>query len=228
MIGASIIVYGLLFLILGYLEMDNFKNIYPIELTRAFVLTIVVMVPTLYYCSFLIGGFKSLKFEYKEVLMYMGMASFWGPVFEVVLNKLVFTFFGYPLWEYKIFPLHQGYTSGLMYCFWSLYGLHMYWLHQAVLRLGIKSQTVNAILVGVDAILIEILISIIFISTTGSYLFYYTPGDLAHMSTGLVVLPYMIFGYIGVLMLSTVSVLPYRHILGLFCFVLGYITLFIL
>lgn len=227
-IGFSIVLYLALFLMLRHLEIDNLKNIYAMEFIRAFVMIITSMVTVLYFVSFYIGRGKSVSFQYKDILMYMGMASFWGPAFEVVLNKIVFTLFGYPLWEYKIFPLHNGYTSGLMYCLWSLYGLHMYWLHQAILNRGIKSKFINAVLVGIDAILIEVLLSFMFIITTGSYLFYYTPGDLAHMSTGLVVLPYMIFGYIGVLMLSTLSTLWYRHLIGLACFVWGYITLFIL
>jgi hypothetical protein len=119
-----------------------------------------------------------------------------GPIGEISVGAFYNSVFGHPLWLYKVLPTHEGYTSYYAPVIWGIAGAGLYFAREILGLLKTRRRFVQALFIMLETILFESLLNISFLLFTGGYLFYYTPGDLFHI-TSLQTLPfYFIFGFV--------------------------------
>jgi hypothetical protein len=131
-----------------------------------------------------------------ELLLCMATAFLVAIVCEVALGKSYQLLVGAPLWQYRVWPIHAGYTSALNFIIWPVYGYYWYFLHQVLQsrRVRIKRPWMKGLAAGLDGPLLEILANGFFLLCYGTFYFYYLPGDLRHFTSIQVVPLYMVMG----------------------------------
>jgi hypothetical protein len=139
-----------------------------------------------------------------ELALSMAVAFLVAIVCEVSLGKLYFQFTGRPLWQYRVWPIHGGYTSAVNFIVWPVYGYYFYLLHQVLhaYRIRIHPGWLKGIAAGLDGPLLEILANGFFLLCYGTFYFYYLPGDLHHYTSLQVVPLYMVMGILLALVLE--------------------------
>lgn len=137
-----------------------------------------------------------LRADPYELLLCMATAFLVAIVCEVALGRAYRLLVGAPLWQYRVWPIHAGYTSALNFIIWPVYGYYWYFLHQVlqVHRVRITRPWLKGLAAGLDGPLLEILANGFFLLFYGTFYFYYLPGDLRHFTSIQVVPLYMVMG----------------------------------
>jgi len=151
-----------------------------------------------------------IRIDYYQLALSMAVAFVVAIVCEVYLGKLYYLLTGRPLWQYRVWPIHDGYTSALNIIVWPVYGYYIYFLHQVLRahRISIRPNWLKGIASGIDGPLLEILANGFFLLFYGTFYFYYLPGDLRHYTSVQVVPLYMVMGIILTLLLSKLQDRP--------------------
>lgn len=167
------------------------------------------------------------RIDLKMLFMYVGCLGFAGVFGEVLIDSLFKIVVGYPFWEYKVLPVHHGFTSYYSMVIWGMFGFHLYLYH------GMLEKTKNklnsgklALIFALEAVLLEIAVNITHLAITGQYVFYYLPADLWHL-TSLTALPlYFIGGFVILQMIKRFKKDPiFFGVLSLVCgFCLVFLT----
>ena len=63
-----------------------------------------------------------IRIEAYPLALSMAVAFLVANVSEVYLGKLYFLMLRTPLWQYRVWPIHDGYTSVLNFIIWPVYG----------------------------------------------------------------------------------------------------------
>ncbi len=147
-----------------------------------------------------------------ELALSMAVAFLVAIVCEVYLGKLYFLFAGKPLWQYRVWPIHDGYTSAVNFIVWPVYGYYFYLLHQVLhaYRIRIRPNWLKGVASGIDGPLLEILANGFFLLFYGTFYFYYLPNDLRHYTSLQVVPLYIVMGIILALVLDYFAGRPPR------------------
>jgi len=133
----------------------------------------------------------------KEVYMYSGTLALIGCISEVAINSFCKAAFGAPLWIYRVTPIHQGDTSIFAFFQWSLYGYHLYFVHKKIYSLNIKHKDyLFILLLSIEALLLEIFVNVSSKFFLNTFIFYYIPGDMGHLTTVFVLPVYVLGGAI--------------------------------
>jgi len=182
-------------------------------------------VPVLYVLDSLLCG-RRVPIERGRVLVYMGLVLLVGLFGEVVVHTGWVKAFGKPLWLYRVWPVHYGYTSGVGVVMWPLYGFHLYALHHAIrTRPALKvfdNDYAKGLILGIDALLMEIAANIFALVGFGTYYFFYLPNDLFHFASAYNFPAYFLCGIVAVKVLNFFSGLPrHRSLLGVLFLALG-------
>jgi hypothetical protein len=145
-----------------------------------------------------------IRIEIYPLALSMAVAFLVAIVCEVYLGKLYFFVVGEPLWQYRVWPVHDGYTSVLNFIIWPVYGYYVYFMHQVLhaRRLVIRPAWLRGVVSGIDGPLLEILANGFFLLFYGTFYFYYLPGDMRHYTSVQVVPLYMVMGIILTLLLD--------------------------
>ena len=153
-----------------------------------------------------------LRADPYELLLCMSSAFLVAIVCEVALGKTYQLLVGAPLWQYRVWPIHAGYTSALNFIIWPVYGYYWYFLHQVLQarRLRIERPWVKGLAAGLDGPLLEILANGFFLLFYGTFYFYYLPGDLRHFTSVQVVPLYMVMGICLSLVIEYLKARPRR------------------
>ncbi|MGB5261408.1 MAG: hypothetical protein WBO34_12950 [Gammaproteobacteria bacterium] len=153
-----------------------------------------------------------IRIEVYPLALSMAVAFLVAIVCEVCLGKLYFNVFGEPLWQYRVWPVHDGYTSALNFIIWPVYGYYVYFMHQVLhaRRLVIRPAWLKGVVSGIDGPLLEILANGFFLLFYGTFYFYYLPGDMRHYTSVQVVPLYMVMGVILTLLLEYLLEKPPR------------------
>ncbi|MBU2489014.1 MAG: hypothetical protein KKA60_06455 [Proteobacteria bacterium] len=164
--------------------------------------------PGLYLFNRRLAG-RSLGLELPGVVLYMGVTLVAGLVCEIGWDSLWVAVFGEPLWLYRTWPLRGGYTTGVAFVQWPLYGFHVCCLHRALAvnpsLAFLNNNLAKGVFIGVDAMAIEFLVNSFSLGLFGSYHFYYFPPDLAHFTSIQVFLPYVASGIGGMYLLGALE-----------------------
>jgi hypothetical protein len=139
---------------------------------------------------------KFKRIELKQAVLYFSTVAMVGLFGEVFLDTVYNTVFGNPLWRYNILPIHDGYTSSYAVVTWGIYGLHLYLLHGTLKAKSIVRTRHLALIICLEALLLEALLTISAKLLLGRYLYYYYPGDLWHVSSFQNIPFYFIFGVV--------------------------------
>jgi len=153
-----------------------------------------------------------IRIELYSLALSMAVAFLVAIVCEVYLGKLYYLLMGKPLWQYRVWPIHDGYTSVLNFIIWPVYGYYVYFLHQVLhaRRVVIRPSWLKGVASGIDGPLLEILANGFFLLFYGTFYFYYLPGDLRHFTSVQVVPLYMVMGVILSLLLDYLLAKPPR------------------
>ena len=153
-----------------------------------------------------------IRIELYSLSLSMAVAFLVAIVCEVYLGKLYYLLVGEPLWQYRVWPIHDGYTSVLNFIIWPVYGYYVYFLHQVLhaRRVIIRPAWLKGVASGIDGPLLEILANGFFLLFYGTFYFYYLPGDMRHFTSVQVVPLYMVMGVILSLLLDYLLAKPQR------------------
>jgi hypothetical protein len=145
-----------------------------------------------------------VRIDVYRLLSCMAAAFLVAILCEVYLGKLYYLLSGKPLWQYRVWPIHDGFTSALNFIIWPVYGYYVYFLHHILheKKIVIQPQWLGGIASGIDGPLLEILANGFFLLFYGTYYFYYLPGDMRHYTSVQVVPLYMVMGIILSLLLG--------------------------
>jgi len=140
---------------------------------------------------------KSTQVNIKEVFMWSGTLALIGCISEVAINSFCRAVFDAPLWLYHVTPIHHGDTSVFAFFQWSLYGYHLYFVHKKLQSLQLNYEAaIFALVLSVDAMLLEILTNISSNFLLDTFIFYYLPGDIGHLTSIYVAPVYLLGGII--------------------------------
>lgn len=164
-----------------------------------------------------------------EIALSMAVAFLVAIVCEVYLGKLYSHFTGRPLWQYRVWPIHDGYTSAVNFIVWPVYGYYFYLLHQVLhaYRIRIRPHWLKGIASGIDGPLLEFLANGFFLMFYGTFYFYYLPDDLRHYTSLQVVPLYMVMGIVLALVLEYFASRPprWRYPLAFYLAGVGFVLL---
>jgi len=162
-----------------------------------------------------------------QLALSMAAAFLVAIVCEVGLGKCYYLLAGRPLWQYRVWPIHDGYTSAVNFIVWPVYGYYLYCLHQVMQAhsISVRPGWLKGIVSGIDGPLLEILANGFFLLFYGTFYFYYLPGDLHHYSSLQVVPLYMVMGVILSLLLDYLHGKPprWRYPLGFYLAGMGFV-----
>jgi MFS family permease len=153
-----------------------------------------------------------IRIDLYQLLLSMAVAFLIAIVCEVYLGKLYQLVTGKPLWQYRVWPIHDGYTSVLNFIVWPVYGYYCYVLHHILhaRQISIRPAWLKGLVSGFDGPLLEILANGFFLLFYGTFYFYYLPDDMRHFTSIQVVPLYMVMGVILTLVLDYLRERPRR------------------
>lgn len=126
---------------------------------------------------------QKVRPNWQHLWLYMVFMSMLGPVGEIFVGTMYQAVFGVPLWQYQFFPIHHGYTSLYAPVAWAVGGAALYVMRE-VLHLGKKANNLTQHSIGALEVLVsEVALNASFFVLSGHLLFYYTPGDLWHLTS---------------------------------------------
>ena len=129
--------------------------------------------------------------------MYSGTLALIGCISEVAINSFCRAAFDSSLWIYQITPVHHGDTSIFAFFQWSLYGYHLYFVQKKIQSFKAKyEEYIFALVISVEALLLEIFVNVSSNFFLNTFIFYYIPGDMGHMTTAFVFPVYILGGAI--------------------------------
>lgn len=157
------------------------------------IIFFLYLVAVIYFAGFALTN-SSTQIKIKEVYMYSGTLALIGCISEVAINSFCRTAFDTSLWTYQVTPVHHGDTSIFAFFQWSLYGYHLYYVQKKLQSFKFKHEEyIFAFVLSVDALLLEIFVNISSNFFLNTFIFYYIPGDMGHMTT-VFVFPFYLLG----------------------------------
>jgi hypothetical protein len=168
------------------------------------------------FCIFyLLGSLLTrqwVRIDAYPLALSMAVAFLVAVVCEVYLGKLYFLLMGERLWQYRVWPIHDGYTSMLNFIVWPVYGYYVYFFHHVLQQhaITIRPRWLKGLVSGFDGPLLEILANGFFLLFYGTFYFYYLPDDMRHFTSVQVAPLYMVMGVILTLLLDTLLRQPRR------------------
>lgn len=151
------------------------------------------LLTVVYFAGFALSN-NSMQIKNQEVYLYSGTLALIGCISEVAINSFCRTAFDTSLWVYQVTPVHHGDTSIFAFFQWSLYGYHLYYVRKKLQSFKFKyEEVIFALVLSIDALLLEAFVNISSLSFLDTFIFYYTPGDLGHLTT-VYVFPFYLLG----------------------------------
>lgn len=151
---------------------------------------------------YLLKGYKLKDIDFKLLTLYIIFMAMLGPIGEIFVGTLYQAAFGQPLWQYTIFPTHNGYTSLYAPVIWGISGVFLYCFHEAFGVFKKKPQWVQLVSRTFETITFEALLNVSFFVVSGALIFYYLPGDLFHI-TSLQTLP--LYFILSIILMKTMK-----------------------
>lgn len=178
---------------------------------------VVFFAPLLWlFNRWLAGG--QLHANASAIWAYAGITTGCAMAIEVLVDTAFVVALGRPCWTYHVLPIHGGHTSAAGLVMWPLYGFFVWGLHHALeanprLRPS-NTLALRALLVGVDAMVLEVLANTFTRCTVGSWYFFYLADDLGHFTAGEILVPYVLAGFVGLSLLERLLRWPHPWLLG--------------
>lgn len=142
---------------------------------------------------------RLIRPDFRLLFFYVTLFSLFGVVGEQFVNVAFKYLSGMPLWEYHMFPAHDGNVTQLFVYVWGVLGFYAYFRDTALFAGKSISPWIMSLVLGAEAIFIELLVNGSYYLLFNDYIFYYFPanlGPLSHFSCLQVVPFYMIVGLV--------------------------------
>ncbi|TAH33984.1 hypothetical protein EYC59_04165 [Candidatus Saccharibacteria bacterium] len=124
------------------------------------------------------------RVEPKRALVYITAVAMIGVYGEIFLDTIYNAIVGRPLWYYNLLPIHGGFTSAFAPIVWGMYGFHVYLLHDTLnTKWSITRTRHLALIISLEALVLEALLTLSAKPFFGEYLYYYLPSDLWHVTS---------------------------------------------
>lgn len=136
------------------------------------------------------------RINIKQAILYICAVAMMGVVGEVFVGSLYNFLFDSKLWEYRVLPIHGGYTSYYALVIWGLMGFYLYLAHDTLDKRNIRAHKHLALIFGAEAVILEIAVNFSFLLLFGQYIFYYFPSDLWHLTSIQTIPFYLVAGFI--------------------------------
>ena len=147
----------------------------------------------------------------KTLFVYITIFSLFGIVGEVFVNTLYTAILGSPLWEYRLFPAHNGNISYFFLFIWGSLGVYKYFSDQVLFANYKLTELQAGLLMGAEAVFLELLYNGVYFLIFGDYIFYYLPanlGPLSHLSCLQVIPFYFMVGFFATKLIAHHAKLP--------------------
>jgi hypothetical protein len=181
-------------------------------------LFILVFLPAIYLGPCALAG-RWLRPAAGTLLLTMGTTLLCATLAEIVVDTAFMTAVGRPAWLYHLWPVHGGYTSRFGVLMWPMYGFFVCMLHEAMphnrFLKPLDSLLGRALLVGADAMVLEVAANAFSLGFFGSWCFFYLQDDLHHFTSVEIFGPYVLVGWVGLQLLHGLAGLRHPALLGL-------------
>lgn len=154
---------------------------------------------SIYYALVCVYVGHLVRFNIGKLLYYISIFCLLGVAGEIFVNTIYVYFFHTPLWEYRLFPTHNKDISFFFLFIWGALGFYKYVNDHALHPFKETQYVLPGLIMGAEAVILEILYNGGFLLLFGSYIFYYFPHNLG------------IFSH-----LSCFQVIPFYFIVGLY------------
>ncbi len=188
----------------------------PINLLNTTIFALIFLL--IFYVCLCIYAKRTLVPNYKQLFLYVTLFSLFGVVGEVLVNTSYQIVLGTPLWEYRLFPAHHGNICYYFLFVWGSLGFYKYFTDS----LFIKKETSEfklGLLMGSEAIFLELLYNGLFYLCFGEFIFYYLPanlGPLSHFSCIQVIPFYFMVGFALTKLIKAHAAIPFSKTLFAF------------
>lgn len=153
---------------------------------------------TVYYLVVSAIKKQLVRIHFRTAFFYITLFCLFGIAGEVFVNNIWEHIFGWPLWEYRLFPAHGGDISYFFPLIWGMLGFYKYINDTAFHRFAPNQHLKPAVIMGAEAILLELVYNGLFLLLFDEYIFYYLPanmGPLSHLSCWQVIPFYFVVGF---------------------------------
>lgn len=160
-------------------------------------------------------GRGRIRFEPRRFAYSIALFILLGATGEAFVNSTWDMAFGWPLWEYRLYPTHGGDISLFFPMIWGIFGTYSYMREQIGAHWFRKNSVISVLVLGGEAILLELFVNVPYKAIFGDYIFYYTPANLGPFShySCLQVIPFYAAVSIATRKLTEVQeVAGYQHI----------------
>jgi hypothetical protein len=185
----------------------------------------------LYYLGLCLYVRRVVPIEPKKLAFYITLFCLFGLAGELLVNNAWHLLFGVPLWEYKLFPFHNGDVSYFFIWIWGGLGYYRYLNDTAIHHFKPDEYLKPGLIMGAEAVLLELAYNGFFYLLFGGYIFYYLPADLgpfSHLSCLEVIPFYFAVGFFTSRILARQNMIGYsKRIFSLLAFYWMVIVAFI-
>lgn len=126
---------------------------------------------------------KQIKVDWRLVLSYFILGSWFGMFGELFLFKIVDWTFHAPIWEYRLFPIHNGITSSFGPIMWGNAAVYICYHKNYQLKPKKRSLLASFALESSYLLVFELIFNFLAYFIFNDYFFYYFVPDLWHWSS---------------------------------------------
>lgn len=153
------------------------------ELVLRYAIFTVVWAVIIYLLNCAVAR-RWLRIDVKIAAAYAAAVAVIGVFGEIFLDTIYHAVAARPLWWYNLLPIHGGYTSAYAPVVWGLFGFHCYLLHDTLAKKWhITNKYKIALVLSLEALVLEAALTLSAVPVFGTLLYYYTPGDLWHVTS---------------------------------------------
>lgn len=153
------------------------------------------------------------RIKLKPLVLYVTTVAMIGTFGEVFWDSLYEKLFGSPLWQYHVLPLHNAHTSVFAAALWGYYGFYLYLLYDTIQTKYRRAVPYLPLLFSLEALVVEALVSLTYKWWFGSWLYYYLPNGLWHVSAFQNFPLYLLAGYVITGTIKRFQASPYFFVL---------------
>ncbi len=180
-----------------HLFIATLRSMFEITLGNVFLFSLFVL--AVFYSAPCLSARRFVVPHVPTLLTYVSLFSLFGVIGEEFVNTAYEYFLGSPLWEYRLYPAHDGNITYWFLFIWGALGFYSYFRDTVFLAGKHVSHFLAAVILGVEAIAIELFFNVTYFWVFNDYIFYYFPanlGPLSHFSCLQVIPFYMIVGFV--------------------------------
>ena len=151
-------------------------------IAKIILFTLIQFVP-IYFWVILLRR-KQIKVDWRLVISYFIIGSWFGMFGELFLYKLIDWVFHFQIWEYRTLPIHNGVTSSFGVIMWGNAAIYVcFHKHYQLYFVKKRNILMSFILESGYLLILELIFNFTAYGIFNEYFFYYFVPDLMHWSS---------------------------------------------